>query len=262
MRELTVLVYDDDGVSQTSLQSILSIFRTKMLYLDVPIVEIGTISSQDILNDKLLQADCLIMPGGADLPYCDRLNGRGNEKIRAFIAEGNMYIGICAGAYYAAKSIAFTGDGYRINGDRELALFSGQAVGSIAEFTNGRYYDETAATKAIVNLKFNTGERADFYYHGGSHFLGGEPERCVASYHNGKSAAVYGAFGKGSYFLSGVHFELCATVYEKLIFLKGMDAKLSPQALRTEKQLLTLLAEQHYGIVFYKKIAHAFRELI
>ena len=35
----------------------------------------------------------LVMPGGADLPYCKHLNGRGNDLIRgarAFVQEGAL----------------------------------------------------------------------------------------------------------------------------------------------------------------------------
>lgn len=95
------------------------------------------------------QAECLalVMPGGADLPYCRRLNGRGNEIIRGmknhlqhsesihacgaatqkaemslvmqwhksmrvlsgsgYVEGGGAYIGLCAGAYYASSYVEF-----------------------------------------------------------------------------------------------------------------------------------------------------------
>lgn len=31
------------------------------------------------------------MPGDADLPYCQKLNGLGNDIIRDFIRSGNIY---------------------------------------------------------------------------------------------------------------------------------------------------------------------------
>lgn len=39
--------------------------------------------AQDVL-DGAWKADSvmLVMPGGADLPYCEALNGQGNQQIR------------------------------------------------------------------------------------------------------------------------------------------------------------------------------------
>lgn len=37
----------------------------------------------------------------------------------------------------------------------------------------------------------------------------------LASYDDGKNAVITGDFGQGKYLLSGVHFELCADVYER-----------------------------------------------
>ena len=77
----------------------------------------------------------LVMPGGADLPYCRQLNGPGNELIRgaqpccwlnmpsdvgkqsqilthstmsaAYVEDGGSYLGLCAGAYYACSYVEF-----------------------------------------------------------------------------------------------------------------------------------------------------------
>lgn len=42
-----------------------------------------------------------VIPGGRDLPYCRDLNGYINDRIIRYVKEGGVYMGICAGAYYA-----------------------------------------------------------------------------------------------------------------------------------------------------------------
>ncbi|UUZ62721.1 BPL-N domain-containing protein [Polaromonas sp. P1-6] len=65
--------------------------------------------ADDLKHDPALFDDAVlfVMPGGADLPFCQALNGAPNERIRRFVEEGGAYLGICAGAYYACREIAF-----------------------------------------------------------------------------------------------------------------------------------------------------------
>lgn len=259
-QSFSVAVYDDDGVSRTSLLSLLSVLREKMSAVGININTPQPISSREIIGGALAAVDCFIMPGGADLPYCEKLNGDGNKKIKEFVFGGKLYIGICAGAYYAASRVAFNGDGYAIHGDRELALFGGQATGSIAEFTDGRYYDETTATKSMVNLTFTNRQTAPFYYHGGAYFCAASTDvDTFAVYDNGEVAAVSGSFGRGAYFLSGVHFELCEDVYRRLAIAEASQAlqqqELTCQYFAREQQLFKLLKPRAYGSIFYKHIA-------
>lgn len=97
------------------------------------------------------------MPGGADLPYCKKLNGEGNRRIRQFIEQGGAYLGICAGAYYGCAELNFVGRDYSVNGNRELALFNGIAKGSLPQFTNGQLYDKNIGSKAIVEVTLAEG---------------------------------------------------------------------------------------------------------
>lgn len=111
----------------------------------------------------------LVMPGGADLPYCGALNGPGNARIRGarhtsditcplprrltpstlsslppyhpkpstpnpeFVMErGGAYLGLCAGAYYACRAVCFQqGRALEVLGERELRFFPGRAWGSV-----------------------------------------------------------------------------------------------------------------------------------
>ena len=257
-KPITVWVYNDKGASALSVQSALATMQQKL-----PknlIIAVQTISSQDIINNALNDQlndetkGILVIPGGADLPYCQQLNGKGNENIRQFISNGNIYIGICAGGYYGARDIEFTGQSsnksYEINGTRELALFSGTAIGSIASFTNGQLYDETVKSKAMVTLDYADGQQDEVYYHGGAYFVAdNEAFNVVATYHDGKNAVVSGNFGKGQYLLSGVHFELCPRVYEEYAIAKASEVDIEK-----EQSLLSAIIHNDYGKLVYQEV--------
>ena len=264
-KDVTIWVYDDEGVSELSVESILATVKGKLPASIITSVQ--TISSQDIINNKLNSKSknigILMMPGGADLPYCKKLNGLGNDIIRKFISEGNIYIGICAGGYYGAREIKFTGQhynsyednrkkDYEINGPRELCFFSGTAIGSIKEFTNGQLYDEGVASKAIVTLHYANGRQDKVYYHGGAYFLADKDANfnILATYSNGRIAVVSGDFGQGKYLLSGVHFELCPSIYEKCVINQASKADIEKEQL-----LLSAISHEDYGMLIYQEIA-------
>lgn len=264
-KQVTIWIYDDEGVSELSVQSVLATIREK---LPANIITVQTISSQDILNNKLNKAlnsgskdiGVLIMPGGADLPYCKKLNGQGNDIIRQFISKGNIYIGICAGAYYGASTIQFSGQNfegnckksYEINGARELAFFSGTAISSIASLTNGQLYDETVESKAMVTLNYANGQQDEVYYHGGAYFEADKDAefKVLATYSDGKNAIVSGDFGRGKYLLSGVHFELGASVYKQYAIAKASEVDIE-----REQFLLAAISHENYGMLVYQEIA-------
>ncbi len=267
---VSVWVYDDAGASQISVQSALVTFKNKLSKHKISTIQ--TLSSQDILDGKLSDKlsnstgiGMLIMPGGADLPYCKKLNGRGNDLIREFISRGNIYIGICAGGYYAARDIQFSGldyekgheIGYEINGSRELAFFAGTAIGSIATLTNEQLYDETVASKAIVTIDYTNGQQNEMYYHGGAYFVGDADAdadadavfRVVATYSDGNNAVISGDVGQGKYLLSGVHFELCPDVYKRYAVEQASAADVVKEQL-----LLSAIDHNNYGILIYQEI--------
>ena len=99
------------------------------------------------------------MPGGADLPYCADLNGRGNELIRQFVEEGGgSYLGLCAGGYYGCSRVEFEPDSekLRVAGDRELGFFPGVALGAVVP--GFRY--ETEAGAAATRLAWRRRRRS------------------------------------------------------------------------------------------------------
>ena len=72
-------VYSGPGAGTRSVLSTLHSLREAL----VPAVQVASLDAAELLAGGW-QAGCLllVMPGGADLPYCQHLNGRGNALIR------------------------------------------------------------------------------------------------------------------------------------------------------------------------------------
>lgn len=153
------------------------------------------------------------MPGGADLPYCKKLNGTGNDNIRAYVEEGGMYLGICAGAYYGCRALEFhKGRADEISGKRELAFTDAVSYGSLPDLAP--YYDLTLHSAAITKVDIPDLGLMDVFYHGGPSFrLGGDDTFVRARYHALTSqppAIIEADFGEGRALLLGVHAEMSA----------------------------------------------------
>jgi glutamine amidotransferase-like uncharacterized protein/biotin transporter BioY len=164
----------------------------------------------------------LVMPGGADLPYCKTLNGAGVQRLRAYVQGGGAYLGLCAGAYFAASRCEFEeGTAQEVVGPRELALFPGVAHGSASP---GFAYDsDVSAVAARVLFPSNPAslERLDdlavCYLNGGCVFLphtGDCPgvdvlaRYAAGSPGDGGIAAVRCHVGEGLAVLCGPHPEM------------------------------------------------------
>lgn len=129
--------------------------------------------SADILNG-ILQApsDIFVMPGGADLYYCEKLNGAGNSAISEWVRGGGTYFGLCAGAYYACAAIEWgKGTAQEICGPRELAFYPGMATGPVYDYIEdhdiGKSWDGVARIDA-------DGRMLAVYYAGGPTFTGAD----------------------------------------------------------------------------------------
>lgn len=210
-----VAIYIDKG---TKFETIL---RNVKRETDPTKVDIVPILAKEIIAG-CLQAPIrsLIIPGGADLPYCRDLNGLGNRNIRSFVSSGGSYLGFCAGAYYACRELSFhAGRDDQVVGNRELALFEGIAIGSISEI--GPRYDLTMDSASITNVSWQDIGNLKCYYHGGPYFQLDEQSdtKIIATYlaRPNAPAVVESKFGNGKVILSGVHVETTACdIVEKL----------------------------------------------
>lgn len=195
-----IYVYNDLGVSPNMVRhSIISFYNHKIIKL----------SANDLINtDWYNNASLLVIPGGADLGYVNKLNGIGNNVIKKYVESGGSYLGICAGAYYSSGYVEFDKNGiYEVLGERELKFFPGKSIGPI--LANYSYSTNSGVRAAQIEVK-STLMRV--YYNGGGAFENADyyPEiEIIARYKENNLAAIIKTnYGKGSVILSGVHFEV------------------------------------------------------
>lgn len=166
------------------------------------------------------------MPGGADIPYCQSLNGKGNQQIQTFVQKGGAYLGLCAGAYYGSKTVEFAvGTPLEVVENRELAFFPDIAEGP----TLAPYDYQSNAGAAVAHLQWK-GPHSSFsknqvftsYYNGGCHFVNADTLPHVTILANylttslPKAAIIEITVGKGCVILSGVHFEYAVELLDAL----------------------------------------------
>ena len=192
-------------------------------------------TAEEITRGALESCCLLAVPGGRDLPYVDKLKGRGNSLIKEFVTiGGGGYLGICAGAYYASSFVEFArGDPLlEVVGWRELGFFSGAAVGPL--YTGFDYQTHSGARAAELHLTNSSSSEEDTmttltaYYNGGCHFTphlpsphsspssssssqmasgAAGPVEVLATYPTGEVAVLRSKVGRGRVLLSGVHLE-------------------------------------------------------
>ncbi|KAI0388593.1 class II aaRS and biotin synthetase [Xylariaceae sp. FL0594] len=238
-RKLNVLVYTGAGTTVQSVKH--AIFSLRRLlspnYAVIPITD-------TVLLKEPWAPSCalLVVPGGADLKYCQVLDGQGNRIIRNYVERGGRYLGFCAGGYYGSAKCEFeVGDKYlEVVGRRELSFFPGTCRGCAFK---GFHYDSEKGAKAVqlhVRRDAFKGvgivpEVVASYYNGGGVFVGVEcPDKDIevlASYvdkldvdgGSEKAAVVHCKVGEGAAILTGPHPEFAAANLHPQHDIEGYD---------------------------------------
>jgi len=258
---VNILIYAGPGVGPKSLANTVSMLRSLVAdFYVIQTVGPDTIISRDWLEDTAL----LVMPGGADLPYMEKLGGVGNQNIRDYVQNGGKYLGICAGAYYAADSIEFAKGDPRLEvvAARELKLYPGLMQGpTYAGFDYVTPQNIAGMRAATISWQagspFASNQEFVVYYNGGGHFVAADEYQQVTTlaHYNPEAqsqaapaAIVECKYGMGTAILSGLHFEWAAES------LDGMDQRLATikSALLTAEQGRLALAShllQRLGVV-------------
>lgn len=60
------------------------------------------VTAEEIRDGDLDKFDVVIHPGGSGSKQAEALGDEGRQKVRDFVAAGNGFVGICAGAYLAS----------------------------------------------------------------------------------------------------------------------------------------------------------------
>lgn len=183
--------------------------------------DIGAVNrcnAEDIKNGMMdPENDVLVMPGGADIYFCQELEGEGNQAIRRFVSSGGRYLGICAGAYYASSKISWAANtNAEISGSRELALIDCHSVGPVEEFIAGLRKNWCRA----VNLGYQNNVVPVLYF-GGPVFKDIKDAEILARYEElpGSPPAVIGKeYGKGYVVLCSPHLEIDGEAFARMIY--------------------------------------------
>lgn len=193
----------------------------------------------------------LVIPGGADLPYCKELNGDGNKIIKKYVKAGGRFIGFCAGGYYGSSRLEFEiGSDIEVSGSRELEFFPGIARGTAYKgFEYGSHRGEKAVNCTIENQAFGdlgTSTHTSFvsHYQGGPTFVDADKypgSEILAKYidpidveNPSKAAVVYSKIGNGASVLFGPHCEF-EPVLLRYANSKDRDAELVNKLLQSQQ---------------------------
>lgn len=204
----TIIIYQDEGVSQFCIECLLSELT------DYPV---KLINANELIHTNWgKEASLFIMPGGRDLPYVAKLNGAGNAKIKQYVESGGIYLGLCAGAYYGSGYVDFDRNGsLEVLGERELQFFPGTAKGPAYGTGTYFYNSEKGAQVSWIELHTENGPIATrAYFNGGCYFEDVDRfpnTRVLAKFQKiegNPPAIIECKVGKGIAILSGVHLEV------------------------------------------------------
>ncbi len=216
-----ILIYVGPGAGPKSVANTLRTIKA----LAHPKYTIKTVTPDELINPTWISNTALlIMPGGADRPYVEKLSGKGNANIKQYVQNGGKYLGICAGAYYSADRIEFAKDDpeLEVTGERELKFFPGLVEGPTYAGFDHRDTQQVAGMRAAKILwhteqPFAQNKEFTIFYNGGGHFVAAEnyPSVIILARYGAElpsqpqqpAAIIECAVGKGKAILSGPHFE-------------------------------------------------------
>lgn len=223
-----IRVYADEGTARVDVlikSILLALTHLAHKYPPLRNLKVKPIFANEVINKSWINETRLfVFPGGRDLPYCKKLDGRGVENIRTFVQQnGGSLLGLCAGAYFSSCFVDFErGTPLEVVGSRELCLFKGTAKGSVYPYS----YQNTQTARVVpINLIAHNSRNkvSHVYFNGGCRF---KPFRNLSDIHRqygGTSdiqvVATYADFpdqtavlnfrsGAGRVLLSGVHPEM------------------------------------------------------
>ncbi|KFH65277.1 hypothetical protein MVEG_08758 [Podila verticillata NRRL 6337] len=227
---MNVLVYSGEGTSRTSLAHTVRTLKALVGHH----YDVMKIDSHGLLTEPWEEStSLLVIPGGRDIPYTKCLNGRPNDRIRAYVQAGGRFWGICAGAYFSSSHVVFEPKTpLEVEGPRELKFFSGECRGVV--YPGFVYDSEQGASAVEIQLSGDLSKeplgynRTTVYFNGGGYFVDAEiiPDTEVLAWYtdnNGpESASSHGStgakaamiackVGQGLALLTGVHPEYDAS---------------------------------------------------
>jgi len=199
--DMTIGIYADSGAEAACVTAAKYMFL--WMGYTVELIYANTINNEDIQH-----IDVFYFPGGSSGPYIQDITPGGKEKIKQMIRNGAGYIGICAGAMFAADTQIWQGTTYATG---QLGIFPGTAQGPIPEIFP---YPHIGMCQVNLNKPhpITDGQPDSLWimlYHGP--FMTpnqGATIDTIGTYDiTGRPALVACAYGNGRVFLTGPHPE-------------------------------------------------------
>lgn len=198
-----VLIYSDDGTWLDGIIALETFFEhqnvtTKRIY--------AADLNADTWNKD---ADAVIFPGGYSYNYQLAITLDAVDELRNYVSNGGAYIGICAGAYFASKTVEWEGGSYPY----ELALFDGTATGSLNYIAPWPEYKMTQLTLNKDNpINSDSDNSLSVLYYGGPILTPntGVEVNTVATWDdaNNTAAIINFEYDDGRVLLLGPHLEI------------------------------------------------------
>lgn len=220
----TILIYDDYGTTVFCVNELYACMMN--IYSNKGDFEIKKVKAKDVCEGVLVDDEdkpkvyMFCIGGGFDLGYLKALGDCGCEEIRKYVANGGVYLGICAGAYFAADSIEFDLNGpLEVKGERKLKFFGGKCKGPVNEKFIYNCEDEAIAIELKLETLTHKGNTSYFgYLNGGGAFETSEKKfmhnvDVLAKFKTideNNGAIVKCKYGKGTCVLTSVHIEFNA----------------------------------------------------
>lgn len=156
----------------------------------------GEVDERDVRSGRLDKCSLLIVPGGQTAQCVAALGAEGFEHIREFVADGGGYVGICAGAYIAARRVEVPG---RPQGLDIIEIENVRSAG-----TEVRTIFVTQPDHPIVE---GCGGELRIWYQNGPLIEAGEGVETLAVYEDGSAAIVCSTYGEGRVVIFSPHPE-------------------------------------------------------
>lgn len=168
--------------------------------------------------DALVGIDVILFGGGFAYPgYTLGITAVGKQRLRNFVANGGVYAGTCAGAYFACDELHYEGAVIGDESGYDLDLYDGPCYGPVAEIA--QYPNWALAQIELPGHPSHeeTGPSVTnaVWYAGGPYFpQPGAAVTVLATYadggiaQEGEAAVIVSPYGAGMVLLWGPHFEV------------------------------------------------------
>ncbi|MBV8475220.1 MAG: VCBS repeat-containing protein [Acidobacteria bacterium] len=182
----SILLYVGGGTSSGDVSAVKSLLNSLGLrYATVNSSQLDSMSVGQLLAHRLF-----VMPGGNAVSIGQYLSRTATNNVRTAISGGMHYLGLCAGGFFAGRSMY-----------NRL-----QMTGVIYRFFSAYYH---GIYKEAVNITLPGGAKYDMYWQDGPDLSGWG--NVVAKFPDGTAAVTEGRYGSGWAILCAVHPEAPAS---------------------------------------------------